>query len=136
MSDDARTASSGADATRHRLAAVAHDWAAAMVSNDPARIADFMADEWVIVSESGISTRAQFLSHVESGDLTHSAFRLVGEPRIRVHGDSAVLTARVTNTAHYKGERFDADEWTTDVFVQRDDRWLCVLSHITTAAGT
>lgn len=25
-------------------------------------------------------------------------------------------------------------EWTTDVFVRRDDRWLCVLSHITPAA--
>ncbi|MFF5478257.1 nuclear transport factor 2 family protein [Streptomyces sp. NPDC012935] len=121
---------------RHALAAVAHDWAAAMVSNDPARIADFMADDWAIVSESGISTREQFLSFVESGELTHSSFRLVGEPRIRMHGDSAVVTARITNTAHYKGERFDADEWTTDVFVRRDDRWRCVLSHITPAART
>ncbi|WP_328427724.1 nuclear transport factor 2 family protein [Streptomyces sp. NBC_00443] len=121
---------------RQGLAAVAHDWAAAMVSNDPGRIADFMADDWAIVSGSGISTREQFLSFVESGELTHSSFRLVGEPRIRMHGDSAVVTARITNTAHYKGERFDADEWTTDVFVRRDDRWRCVLSHITPAART
>jgi uncharacterized protein (TIGR02246 family) len=124
----------GDDASAAGLAAAAHDWAAAMVSNDPARIADFMADDWVIVSESGISTREQFLALVESGDLTHSAFQIVGDPRIRVHGDSAVVTARVTNTAHYRGERFDADEWTTDVFVHRDDRWRCVLSHITAAA--
>jgi uncharacterized protein (TIGR02246 family) len=121
---------------RQALAAVAHDWAAAMVSNDPARIADFMADDWAIVSESGISTREQFLSFVESGELTHSSFQLVGEPRIRMHGDAAVVTARITNTAHYKGERFDADEWTTDVFVRRDDGWRCVLSHITPAART
>ncbi|KUM80340.1 nuclear transport factor 2 family protein [Streptomyces curacoi] len=127
MSDDARTA---------RLTAAAHGWAAAMVSNDAVRIAEFMADDWVIVSESGISTREQFLALVESGDLTHSAFDLVGEPRVRVYGDSAVVTARVTNTAHYRGERFDADEWTTDVFVRRNDRWLCVLSHITAAART
>ncbi|MFI6008899.1 nuclear transport factor 2 family protein [Streptomyces sp. NPDC051243] len=137
MSDDASAAPRGPDGAPHdRLAALAHDWAAAMVSNDPARIAGFMAEDWVIVSESGISTREQFLAYVESGELTHSAFRLVGEPRIRVYGDSAVLTARVTNTAHYRGERFDADEWTTDVFVRRDDRWLCVLSHITGAART
>lgn len=57
----------------------------------------------------------------------------VSRPRIRVYGDTAVLTGRVTNTAHYKG-RFDADEWTTDVFVNRNGRWLCVLSHITAAA--
>ncbi|MGW1954687.1 nuclear transport factor 2 family protein [Streptomyces sp. NPDC001920] len=124
------------DPSAARLAAAAHEWAAAMVSDDPVRIGDFMADDWVIVSESGISTREQFLALVESGDLSHSAFQLVGEPRIRVHGDAAVVTARVTNTAHYRGERFDADEWTTDVFVRREDRWLCVLSHITAAAGT
>jgi hypothetical protein len=58
----------------------------------------------------------------------------VSQPRIRVYGDTAVSTGRVTNTAHYKGQRFDADEWTTDVFVNRNGRWLCVLSHITAAA--
>jgi hypothetical protein len=47
-----------------------------------------------------------------------------------------VVTARVTNTAYYKGKRFDADEWTTDVYVLREGRWLCVLSHITAAAPT
>ncbi|MCL8014682.1 nuclear transport factor 2 family protein [Streptomyces sp. AS02] len=132
MSDDASAPPEAGDADR--IAALAHDWAAAMVSNDPARIADFMADDWVIVSESGISTKARFLAYVESGDLTHSAFRLVGEPRVQVYGDSAVVTVRVTNTAHYKGERFDADEWTTDVFVRGDGGWRCVLSHITAAA--
>lgn len=137
MSDDAHTAPDVPDVPdADLLAALAHAWAAAMVSNDPARIADFMADDWVIVSESGISTKAQFLSYVESGDLIHSAFQLVGEPRIQVYGDSAVLTVRVTNTAHYKGERFDADEWTTDVFVRREDCWRCVLSHITAVART
>ena len=91
------------------VSAAAHDWAAAMVTNDPARIAHFMADDWVIVSESGVSTREQFLALVESGDLTHSAFRIVGDVRVRVHGDSAVVTGRVVNTAHYRGERFDAE---------------------------
>ena len=55
----------------------------------------------------------------------------VGDARIRVYGETAIFTARQTNTAHYAGNRFDADEWVTDVFVRRDGRWLCVLSHIT-----
>ncbi|GAA3469249.1 hypothetical protein [Nonomuraea roseola] len=50
------------------------------------------------------------------------------------YGDTALFTGRVTNTAHHLGRRFDADEWTTDVFVRRQGRWLCVLSHITAAA--
>ncbi|MFD5160154.1 nuclear transport factor 2 family protein [Streptomyces hawaiiensis] len=117
-----------------QLARLAKGWAEAIVSDDPARIASFMADEWVIVSDSGIDPKERFLSLVESGALTHSAMDLKAEPRIRVYGDTAVMTGRVTNTAHYLGERHDADEWTTDVFVRRQGRWLCVLSHITPVA--
>ncbi|MFJ1593535.1 nuclear transport factor 2 family protein [Kitasatospora albolonga] len=116
------------------LAAAMDAWAAAIVANDAERIAAFMADEWVIVSESGITDRDTFLAFVTSGELTHSAMRAVIPPRIRVHRDTAVVTARITNTAHYGGRRFDADEWTTDVFVRRDGHWRCVLSHITPAA--
>ncbi|MFC9502562.1 nuclear transport factor 2 family protein [Streptomyces sp. NPDC057002] len=123
----------GEDTVR-ALTELARDWAAAIVANDPARIAGFMADEWVIVSESGIDSKEGFLSRVESGELTHSAMDLRTRPRVRVYGDTAVVTGRVTNTAHYRGERYDADEWTTDVFVKRDGRWRCVLSHITSAA--
>ncbi|MGW6546358.1 nuclear transport factor 2 family protein [Streptomyces massasporeus] len=116
------------------LVRLARSWAEAIVSDDPVRIAQFMADEWVIVSASGIDPRERFLSLVASGALTHSAMDLRTDPRVRVYGDTALVTGRVTNTAHYRGERHDADEWTTDVFVRRQGRWLCVLSHITPAA--
>jgi ketosteroid isomerase-like protein len=122
------------EAVHAELVAIAEDWAAAIVSNDAGRIAAFMADDWVIVSESGISPKEHLLSVVESGELSHSAMDRVGETRVRVYGDTAIMTGRVTNTAHHRGRRFDADEWTTDVFVRRDGRWLCVLSHITAVA--
>ncbi|QGV78332.1 nuclear transport factor 2 family protein [Streptomyces ficellus] len=123
-----------ADDPRDQLADAVAGWAAAIVSNDAERIGAYMADDWVIVSDTGVSTRDHFLTLVASGDLTHSAMEPVGEPRVRVHGDTALFTARVVNTAHYRGERFDADEWTTDVFMRHDGRWRCVLSHITSAA--
>src|SRR5215207_3947437 len=82
------------------LIAVVDDWAKAMVANDPAGIAKPMADEWIIVSDRGVSTKERFMSFVDSGALTHSAFDTASEPRIRIYGDAAVLTVRVTNTAH------------------------------------
>ncbi len=133
MSDEAMTTSPD-DAVHALLAAIGEEWSKAIVANDAERIGSFMADEWVIVSESGVASREQFLSFITSGDLTHSAMNRTGEPRIQLYGATAVLTARVTNTAHYRGQRVDADEWTTDVFVLRDGRWLCALSHITAAA--
>lgn len=127
MPDDTATD----DAVHAELTALADDWARAIVSNDAERIGYFMAEDWVIVSETGITTREQFLAVVRSGDLTHSAFQVGGEARVRRYGETAVLSKRVTNTAHYGGQRFDADEWTSDVFVRHDGRWRCVLSHIT-----
>ena len=113
------------------ILAVADEWMSAIVANDAERIATFMTDDWVIVSDTGVSPRERFLADVASGALTHSAMRRIGEARVRRHGDTVLYTARVTNTAHFGGQTFEADEWTTDVFVRRDGRWLCVLSQIT-----
>lgn len=110
---------------------LADDWATAIVANDAELISSFMSEGWVIVSETGISTKVEFLDEIVSGRLTHSAMERVGEPRIQIFGDTAVYTARVTNTAHYNGQRFEADEWTTDVFSRSGDCWFCVHSHIT-----
>jgi ketosteroid isomerase-like protein len=115
-----------------QLLAVLDEWQVAIVANDADRIGTYMADEWIMVSENGMTTAEQFLAFVRSGDLTHSAMERVGEPRIRYHGELALLTTRITNTAHYQGIRFDADEWTTDAFIHVDGRWRCLLTQITT----
>lgn len=115
------------------LLKLGEDWAAAMVTNDADRIGSLMADDWVIVSERGIAAKEDFLAFVRSGQLTHSMFEMRGQARIKLYADTAVLSARIVNTAHFSGQQFDADEWTTDVFVRRDGKWLCILSHITPA---
>ncbi len=116
------------------LVALADAWSEAIVSDDADRIAEYMADDWVIVSWSGVTTREDFLSYVRSGVLGHSRMEGVGERRVRVYGDTAVLTVRVVSTAQYGGEDIDADEWTTDIFVRRDGAWRCALTHITPVA--
>ncbi|MFB8103712.1 nuclear transport factor 2 family protein [Streptomyces sp. NPDC056007] len=116
------------------LASAVDGRAAAIVANDADRIAALMAHGWGIVPESGITDRATFLARVTSGDPTHSAMRAATPPRIRVHGDTASVTARSTETAHHGGDRFDADEGTTDVLVRRGGHRRCVLTPITSAA--
>jgi ketosteroid isomerase-like protein len=117
---------------KQELRTLGDEWAAAIVANDAELIGNFMDDEWVIVSERGIADKDRFLGFVRSGALTHSSFEMVtGDARIKVYGDTAVMTCRVVNTAHFGSQQFDADEWTSDVFVKRKGKWLCVLSHIT-----
>ena len=115
---------------RKDLETVSAAWERAMVSNDAGAIGQFMTDDWVIVSATGITKKDDFLAVVASGDLTHESFKgnIVS---VRAYGDTAVVTGRVTNNGTYKSQRFSADEWTTDVFVKRDGQWRCVHSHIT-----
>ncbi|QBS40483.1 nuclear transport factor 2 family protein [Nocardia sp. CS682] len=132
----ATTRSSAADgSTDILLVGLLDQWMAAIVANDAARIADYMTDDWTMVSENGITSAKEFLAFVESGDLTHSAMQRVGAASIKHYGNVAVLTVRATNTAHYRGERFDADEWTTDVFVETAQGWRCSLTQITAVAA-
>jgi ketosteroid isomerase-like protein len=117
---------------RQEILDLAEAWARALISNDARAIGSFMADDWVIVGKNGITGKRDFLPFIESGDLTHEAMDLVGEARVQIYGDAAVLTGRVTNNGHFRGEAFSADEWTTDVFARgAENRWVGVLSHIT-----
>src|SRR4029453_9874318 len=100
---------------RRELEQLSAAWDLAMISNDADAIGRFMADDWVIVSASGVTTRDDFLAVVASGDLTHDMFR--GEIiSVRRYGDAAVVTGRVRNNGHYKGAPFSADEGTTHGF--------------------
>jgi ketosteroid isomerase-like protein len=116
---------------KEELIRLGSEWAEAMVANDAEQIGSFMSDDWVIVSERGVSTKEDFLGFVASGALTHSKFEMASDARVKVYGDTAVMTIRVVNTAHFGGQQFDADEWATDVFVKQNGKWLCVHSHIT-----
>jgi len=109
-------------------------WEHAMISNNADAIGRFMADDWVIVSQSGVIGRDDFLQLVASGDLVHETFE--GETlAVREYGETAIVTGRVRNNGAYRSKPFTADEWTTDIFVRDDDRWACVHSHITTVKG-
>lgn len=116
---------------RDAVLAVATDWAAAIVSNDAEAIGRFMTDDWMIVGGDGATSKAEFLATVASGEVTHETMRIVGEARIVFHGGTTLLTARMVNSGHYRGQAFAADEWTSDVFIRDAGGWKCALSHVT-----
>jgi len=58
-----------------------------------------MADDWLIVGQTGISNKQDFLALVASGDLTHET--MDGNVQsARVFGDVALVTGRGTNSGH------------------------------------
>ena len=81
------------------------------------------------MSPSGITPKAELIGWIAIGRLAHHAMEPVGPPRVAILGDVAILTARKASSGTWDGASYTADEWISEVFVRRDGRWTCVLSH-------
>ncbi len=109
--------------------AVSAAWDAALVANDAAAIAAFMADDWVYVGATGPTPKDELIGWIASGRLAHHSMRIVGEPRVAVHGNAVSLTARKQSSGAWEGEPYTADEWISELYVRDGGRWVCSLSH-------
>ena len=106
----------------------------AIMQNDPEAIGRFVADDWVIIGPDGrIIDKERFLGVIKSGALTHEMMES-DDIRVRVYGDSAVVTALTRTKGQFMGQDFSTQERATDVFVLLDGRWQCVLSQLTRLA--
>jgi ketosteroid isomerase-like protein len=79
--------------------------------------------------------RSTFLDAIAAGTLVHDEMITVGEPRVRVDGDCAVLVAHVQNRGSFQGDPFSFDEWSTDTYLKTGDGWRCVVTALTPVAG-
>ena len=119
------------DKTSQELLELEKNFQKAIVENDAEAIAHFIVDDWIIVdAEGGIIDKDKFLAVIKSGTLTHDAMNLE-QPRVRVYGNTAVITGRATSSGKYMGSPFTTLERSTDVFVKLGNRWRCVLTQLT-----
>ena len=106
-------------------------FADAIVRIDLEGIGRLVTDDWIIVDPNGeIVDRARFFEVIKSGVLTHDMMESE-DFRVRVYGDSAVVTGLTRTKGKFMGQEFSTRERATDVFVKRDGRWQCVLTHLT-----
>jgi len=106
-------------------------FAEAIVRNDLESIGRLVADDWVVIDPNGeIVDRTRFFEVIKSGALTHDTMDSE-DFRVRVYGDSAVVTAITSTKGKFMGEEFITRERATDVFVRHEGRWQCVLTHLT-----
>ena len=106
-------------------------FAEAIVKNDLEGIGRLVTDDWIIIDPNGeIVDRARFFEVIKSGALTHDMMESE-DFRVRVYGDSAVVTGLTRTKGKFMGQEFSTQERATDVFVKRYGRWQCVLTHLT-----
>ncbi len=118
------------ESVREELIGVAHEWDRAMIENDPEAIGRFMADDWTIIGSDGsVGDKATFLGLVKSGELSHDVMES-DDLRVRVYGDTAVVTAQGVSGGMYRGQAFREVERSSCVFVRQEGQWRCVLTHL------
>ena len=107
------------------------EFSQAIVKNDAEAVGRFLADDWIIIDpDGGIIDRARFLGVIKSGALTHEMMES-DDARVRIYGNTAVVTALTTTKGKFNGQVFNTQERATDVFMKQNGRWQCVLSHLT-----
>jgi ketosteroid isomerase-like protein len=103
----------------------------AIVRNDAEAVGRFLADDWIVIDpDGGIIDRARFLGVIKSGTLAHEMMESA-DSRVRIYGNTAIVTALTTTKGKYSGQAFTTQERATDVFVKQNGRWQCALSHLT-----
>ena len=116
---------------QEKLLKLEKEFTQAILKNDAEAIGQFLADDWIIIdADGGIIDKSHFQDVIRSGGLTHELMES-DDVRVRVYGDSSVVTGLTTTKGRFMGQDFSTRERATDVFVKRDGRWQCVLSQLT-----
>lgn len=123
------------DRTTEELARFEHEWASAVQRTDMAALRQIIADDYIGTTASGgIQNREEYLGDFTSGD--RRTFTLTTDDlRIKVYGETAVMTHGGTATGEYKGTPTSGAYRWTHVAIRRGGRWQAVANHVTPLVG-
>jgi ketosteroid isomerase-like protein len=103
----------------------------ALLASDVDALGRLLADDWVVISAyGGISEREPFIAAIKSGQFTRKTMDL-SDPRVRIYGNTAVVTTELKTSGTIGGRNFDVSERQTDVLIWSDGAWKSVLLHET-----
>ena len=110
---------------------VESEWGDAFEQRDFATLDRIMADEYILTDPLGnVRGKAESLAALETNEVLFESTRS-DNIKVRINGDTAVVTARSTFKGRYKGWSMAGRYQYTDVLVKRNGSWQAVSSHIT-----
>ena len=107
------------------------EWGDAFEQGDFATLDRIMADEYILTDPLGnVRDKAESLTAIATNQVLFESTKS-DNVKVRINGDTAVVTGRSTFKGRYKGWSMAGRYQYTDVLVKRDDSWQAVSSHIT-----
>ena len=108
---------------------------AALGRSDTAALDRIYADDYTLVNEFGVlTTKAPRLAALKSGELKYESVSF-DEVNIRLHGNTAVATYRVTSKGQFKGQEIGGQFRATSTYVKIKGRWQLVAAQVTRITG-
>lgn len=110
------------------VAALDTEYQAAVERNDADTMARILADDMVLVVGKGtVYTRADLLKSARDKDAIYEKQVEVDDSqKVRVWGDTAVVTAKLWLKGKQGGQAFDRKLWFSDTYVRTRDGWKYV----------
>jgi ketosteroid isomerase-like protein len=110
------------------VAALDTKYQAAVKANDPATMDQILADEFILVNGRGkVSTKADLIESARKKEITYERQdEEPGSQKVRVWGDTAVVTALLWIKALQAGKPIDYKLWFSDTYVRSPAGWRYV----------
>jgi ketosteroid isomerase-like protein len=117
------TAGAGVADDQTTVAALDTEYQAAVKNNDAAKMDRFLADDFVLVTGTGKTyTRVDLLNDARSGR-KHYQHQEDTDQKVRVWGDTAVVTAKLWAKGTDDGKPFEYIVWFSDIYVRTRTGW-------------
>ena len=101
----------------------------AQLANDGRWFERMLANDYVFIGSDGaVSSKADFVKDMQSRDLVWKSVA-VEDVRVRIYGNTAVVTGRFFGKGLYKGSPLDERQRFTSVWIKRNGRWLGISEH-------
>jgi uncharacterized protein (TIGR02246 family) len=108
------------------LQAIERAWLNAEKNHDASTFEKLVADDWIAISPDGKSqTKDERAAEIKTA---HVVSATLGEMKVRVFGDTAVVTGTDNEITMTDGKKSSDHYVWTDVFVKRNGKWLAVAS--------
>ena len=106
------------------------DLATAYLKSDADGIAQGVMEDYTLTNSMGkITTRADDIGEAKKNDPKYEIFENC-DMKVRVHGDTAVVTGKTHTKGISGGKPFDFQFQFTDTFVKDGGRWRLLAGHV------
>jgi ketosteroid isomerase-like protein len=128
----APSASAGTAEDEKAVAAIDTQYQAAVAKNDAAAMDRILADDFILVTGKGkVYTKADLLKEARDAKTTYERQDDIDQ-KVRVYGDTAVVTARLRAKGTEEGKPFEYSLWFSDTYVRTPSGWRYVFGQAST----